>query len=195
MRRLVIVLIVCSFLSLQLSGCETMGWTEKGAITGAAGGAIIGAILGEWKGAAMGALSGAVIGAVIGHYYDRQVMARAEAVNKYNYGGREENLEIEDSTIKPQRAIPESTVEATVLYLILTPDETKNVKITEIRTFVNGNVRLELSRREVVRSQGSHLSTMKFTLPRDLAKGDYTLITTISDGKQTKTAKSPLKVI
>lgn len=35
---------------------------------------------------------------------------------------------------------------------------------------------------------------MKFTMPKDMDKGDYTLITTVSDGKQTKKVKNHLKV-
>lgn len=195
MKASTIILLIFFFLNLQLTGCETMGWTEKGAITGGAAGALIGALIGKGRGAVIGAITGVVVGAVAGHYYDRQVMERTQAVKKYNYEGREEKLEIEDSTIRPEAAMPESTVEAMVLYSVLTPDATQNIKITEIRTLANGKGMLELAKREVDRSQGSHLSTMKFTVPRDIAKGDYTLITTITDGMRTRTAKSQLKVM
>ena len=195
MKKLVIIFLIFSFLSLQLTGCETMGWTEKGAITGAAGGAIIGAILGKGKGAAIGALAGAVVGAVVGHYYDRQVMARAEATKKYNYTGREEKLEINDSAVRPLEVAQGTSAEATTLYTVLRPDERQGVRITEIRTIVNGKERLELAQRDVVRSQGSHLSTMKFTIPKDIDKGDYNLITTISDGRQTTSSTAPMRIV
>lgn len=195
MKKLIIMFLVLLYLCLQLTGCETMGWTEKGAIIGAAGGAIIGGIIGKGKGAAIGALSGAIVGAVAGHYYDRQVMTRAEAVKKYNYKGIEEKIEIEDSTIRPEEAKPDSTVEAMVLYSILLPDTNKDIKITEIRTLINGKDTIELSRREIMRAQGSHLSTMRFIIPKDIGLGEYTLVTSISDGKQTKTVKNYFKII
>jgi len=172
-----------------------MGWTEKGAIIGAAGGAIIGAIIGKEKGAAIGALAGAVVGLVAGHYYDRQVMARNEAANKKGYAGREEKLEIDDSVVKPLEVARGTTAEAIVCYTVLVPDARKNVQITETRTLVNGKETLELAKRDVVRQQGSHLSTMKFTIPNDLRRGNYNLVTTVSDGKQTRSSSTPMRIV
>ncbi|MGH8772847.1 MAG: hypothetical protein ACREV2_16980, partial [Burkholderiales bacterium] len=57
----------------------------------------------------------------------------------------------------------------------------------------NGTV--QLADREVTRAQGSHSSMIKFTMPQDLPKGPYTLVTTISDGKQTKSVRNPLQVV
>jgi len=195
MKKIIIVFVIVSFLGLQLMGCASMSGTEKGAVGGAAAGGIIGAILGDTKGAVIGALAGAIIGAVIGNYYDKQTASRAEAAKKYEYTNKEEKLEIENADLKPQDIAPGSTVESTVLYTVLTPDPGQNIKITESRTLVNGNERLELAKREVVKPQGTHLSTMKFTMPKDIEKGDYTLITTISDGKQTKTVKSTMRIV
>lgn len=195
MKKVVIVFVIFSFLGLQLIGCASMSQTEKGAVTGAVAGGILGAILGDTKGAVIGAFAGAIVGAVIGNYYDKQTASRAEAVKKYVYKAKEEKLEIEDAAVKPQDATPGSQVETTVLYSVLTPDASQNIKITETRTLVNGKERLELAKREVVRPQGTHLSTMKFTMPKDIEKGDYSLITTISNGKQTKTAKSSMRIV
>jgi hypothetical protein len=195
MKRLVIVLVIFSFLGLQLIGCASMSGTEKGAVGGAAAGGIIGAIFGDTKGAIIGALAGAIVGAVIGNYYDKQTASRAEAAKKYEYTNREEKLEIEKVDLNPQDITPGSTVETSVLYTVLNPDAGQNIKISETRTLVNENERLELSKREVIRPQGTYLSTMKFTMPKDIEKGDYTLITTVSNGKQTKTAKSIMKVV
>lgn len=195
MKRLFIIFLIFSLLSLQLIGCETMGWTEKGAIIGAAGGAVIGALIGKGRGAAIGALAGAVVGAVAGHYYDRQVMTRTQAAQKYNYTAREEKLEINDSAVRPLEVVQGASAEASTLYTVLRPDERESVGITEIRTIVNGKERLELARRDVVRSQGSHLSTMKFTIPKDIDKGDYNLITTISDGRQTTSSSASMRIV
>jgi len=195
MKKLVIIFLIFSFLSLQLTGCETMGWTEKGAIAGGAAGTLIGAIIGGGRGAAIGALAGVVVGAVAGHYYDRQVMAREDAARKYRYTGREEKLEIDDSAVRPIEVAQGTPAEASALYTVLAPNPNQTVRITEIRTIVNGKERLELSRRDVVRGQGSHLSTMKFKIPEDMNKGDYSLITTISDGKQTRSSSAPVKIV
>lgn len=195
MKRLVIIFVIFSFLGLQLAGCATMTETEKGAAVGAVAGGLLGAILGDTKGAIIGSFAGAIVGAVVGSYYDKQIASRTEAAKKYEYKATEEKLEIEDSLVVPQNVSPGSTVEAYVQYTLLAPYETQQIKVTETRILANGNERLELAKREVVRTQGTHISTMKFTMPKDIEKGDYTLITTISDGKQTKAAKSPLKVV
>jgi surface antigen len=195
MKRLIIIFVIFSFLGLQLTGCATTTGTGKGAAAGAVAGGVLGAILGDTKGAIIGAFAGAIVGAVIGNYYDKQVASRAEAAKRYTYKPVEEKLEIEESVIQPQNVSPGSTVESHVQYTVLAPIETQQIRITETRTLVNGKERLELARREVVRTQGTHLSTMRFTMPRDIAKGDYTLVTTISDGKQTRTTKSALNVM
>lgn len=60
---------------------------------------------------------------------------------------------------------------------------------------LGGQDSVDLGRRESVRPQGTHTSTAKVSMPKDLPKGNYTLVTTISDGKMTKTAKSPFAVV
>ena len=195
MKRFVILFVIFSFLGLQLVGCASMTNTEKGAAAGAVAGGILGGILGDTKGAIIGTFAGAIVGAVVGNYYDKQTASRAEAAQKYEYTAKDEKLEIENSSIVPEEIASGSTVESRVQYTVLAPAETKQIKVTETRILANGNERLELAKREVVRAQGTHISTMKFTMPKDIEKGDYTLISTISDGKRTKTAKSLLKVV
>lgn len=195
MKRLFIGFVIYSFLGLQLLGCATMTETEKGAAVGAVAGGVLGAIIGDTKGAIIGTFAGAIVGAVIGNYYDKQIASRAEAAKKYEYRAKEDKLEIEDSSIVPQDVAPGSTVETHVQYTVLASTETQQMRITETRILANRNERIELAKREVVRSQGSHLSTMRFAVPKDIAKGDYTLITTISDGKQTKTSKSAMRIV
>jgi hypothetical protein len=174
-----------------------MSGTEKGAVGGAAAGGLLGALVAKNKllGAVVGAFAGAVVGAVIGNYYDKQVASRAEAAKKYEYKTNEEKLEIEDSSVSPLNIAPGVAVESNVQYTVLSPVETQSMKITEIRTLSDGKEMTELAKREVMRAQGTHISTMKFTMPKDIDKGGYTLITTISDGKQIKTTKNQMKVI
>jgi outer membrane lipoprotein SlyB len=195
MKRLVIIFVIFSFLSLQLAGCVTTTGAGRGAAVGAVAGGVLGAILGDTRGAIIGAFAGAIVGAVIGNYYDKQIASRAEAAKKYEYKGKEEKIEIEDSSIMPQNVAAGSTVEASVQYVVLVPVETQQIKITETRTLVNGKDSFEIARREVVRTQGSHLSTVRFIMPKDIAKGDHTLVTTISDGRQTRTTKDALRIM
>jgi len=195
MKKLLIIFVISSFLGLQLFGCANMTETEKGAAAGAVAGGVFGAILGDTKGAIIGTFTGAVVGAVIGNYYDKQIASRAEAVRKYKYNAKKIKLEIEDSLVVPQNIATGSTVEAYVQYTVLAPIETQQIKVTEIRILANEKERIELAKREVFRSQGTYISMMKFIMPKDIEKGDYTLITIISDGKQTKTIKNTLKVV
>jgi surface antigen len=197
MKKIFVVFVLVAFLGTQLAGCASMSGTEKGAIGGAAAGGLLGALIGDTKGAIIGTIAGAVVGAVIGNYYDKQVASRAEAAKKYEYIPQksEEKLEIESSSLTSQDVTVGSTVESNIQYTVLAPVETQKMKVTETRTLVNGNERTDLAKREVIRDQGTHISTMKFTMPKDIEKGDYTLITTVSDGKQTKTVKNPIRVL
>lgn len=63
--------------SLALSGCQSMGAREKGAVIGAAVGGAAGGVIGKHqgstaKGAIIGAVVGGTVGAVIGHQMDQQ---------------------------------------------------------------------------------------------------------------------------
>ncbi len=195
MKRAVIILIILSFAGLQLFSCASMTNTEKGTTAGAVTGGILGGILGDTKGAIIGAFAGAIVGAVVGNYYDKQTASREEAAKRYKYKGKGTKLEIENSSVVPQDATAGSAVEAHVQYTLLAPAETKQIKVTETRILAYGNEKLKLDKREVARTQGTYTSTMKFTMPKDIEKGNYTLITQISDGKRTKTAKSFFKVV
>lgn len=197
MKRAFSFVLIFLFLCFQLTGCASMSGTEKGALIGAGVGAGIGAAVGDTKGAIIGALAGAVIGAVIGNYYDNQVATREEALSKHNYRVNDVVIEIDNSSVNPQTVSANSTVDAQVQYTVLGPSDLYQITIIETRTLVKGNERIELATRKVTRTQGTHLSTMRFTMPRDIEKGNYTLITTVSDkeGKQIRTVKNSLKVI
>jgi hypothetical protein len=194
MKRLLVGCLILSFLGLQVMGCATMTETEKGALTGAIAGGILGALLGGKRGAIAGAFAGTVVGAVIGNYYDRQIASRADAAKRHAYRAQEQGLEIEEAAVKPENIAPGSNVEVAVVYTVLAPNPKQQVKVTEVRTLANGNTMFELAKRDIARAQGTHVSSLRFTMPKDIAKGDYTLITTISDGVQTKTAKSDIKI-
>jgi hypothetical protein len=152
-----------------------MGTTEKAAVTGAA--------------------AGATAGTAVGRYTDKQTATRAEAVQKYSYDAKEQRLEIEGAVLSPQKVAPGASVESSVQYTALAAGNAQQVRVTEVRTLVSGQETIDLGQRDVTRAQGTHTSTLRFALPKDISKGSYTLVTTISDGKNTKSARTPFAVV
>ena len=194
MKKLIATLLLVPFIGMQFAGCAEMSQTQKGAAAGAVAGGLLGAAVGNRKGALAGAALGAVAGAIIANYYDKQTASRAEAAKKYG-PAKTDRLEIENASLTPENVSPGSTVESAVQYTTLAAAESQQIKVTETRTLISGTDSVQLANREVVRSQGTHVSNMKFTLPKDVAKGSYTLVTTVSDGKNTKTVKNPMQVV
>lgn len=202
MRKLVVVMIGAS-IALQLPGCATvpggspngeMSQTGQGAAIGAIAGGLLGALItGDAGGAVAGALAGAATGALIGNYQDQQLASRAEATTRYTV--KERRLELEGSSSTPRAAVGGSNIESMARYSLLAPRDGEQFRILETRTLVKGNESYVLSKREVNRSQGTHQSTFRFTLPKDISKGDYALVTTVSDGNLSKTSMTPLTVV
>jgi len=199
MKKVIASILVVSITAMQLGGCASTGatQTQQGAAIGAVGGAALGAAVSKnrGKGALVGALIGLLVGAAIGNYKDRQDATRAEAARRYNYDDRSNKLVVEAAMVAPQAVSRGGTFESTVQYTTLSPNNAEQVKLTEVRTLVSEQETVDLGQREVVRPQGTHTSTAKVSLPKDLPKGNYTLVTTISDGKDTRTAKAPFAVV
>ena len=195
MKKIIALLLILTLFSFTLSGCATMKGTGTGAAIGAGTGAVIGAIFGKGKGALIGAAAGALLGAVVGNYYDRQVASRAETVSKYNLATNEDKFQIEKSSTTPQEIPLGSEFKTNVQYALILPNPSLKPKVTESRFIAIGNDVLKLSERTVVVNQGTNESTASITMPQDLEKGDYELITVISDGKREITVKDPLRVV
>ncbi|MBF0457015.1 MAG: hypothetical protein HQK99_03870 [Nitrospirae bacterium] len=105
-----------------------------------------------------------------------------------------ESIKVDAYTLRPQTAFPGSTIEISVQYTLRLPKNKSLVEVTEIRTLVMGTEPVELSRKKIIRSEGSHKSTIKFSLPMDIEKGDYTLRTVISTPAETKTIEDTLTI-
>jgi hypothetical protein len=201
MRRAVCTTVAAVFVATQLGACATtdgMSGTMKGAGIGAAAGGLLGAVAGgkdRVQGAIIGAAAGAIIGAVIGHYYDRQIATRADAEKKYGPQVAGQRLEIEGSSLTPQDVKRGSTLDSAVQYTALAAQPAVPVSVIETRTLVGPKETIELAKREVTRAQGTHTSTMRFTFPGDLPRGNYTLVTAVSDGTQTRTVQDSVRVI
>ncbi|MHB1233150.1 MAG: glycine zipper domain-containing protein [Burkholderiales bacterium] len=197
MKKVIAASLILSLCALQLSGCADMSATQKGAGIGAVAGAVLGSITGgDRKSILIGATLGAIAGAIIADYQDKQTASRAEAERKYG-AVKQDKLEIDSSSLTPDNVMPGDKVESAVQYTALAPKQAQQFKVTETRTLISDKDKdsVQLASREVVRTQGSYTSTMKFTLPKDMAKGDYTLVTTVSDGKHKRTVKNPLRVV
>lgn len=195
MKKVIAVSLIVSLCGLQLSGCAELSATQKGAGIGAAAGAVVGGLAGgDRKSIFIGAALGAIAGAIIADYQDKQTASRAEAERKYG-AVQQDKLEIDSSSLTPNNVMPGDKVESAVQYTALAAKESQQFKVMETRTLTSDKESVQLASREVVRTQGSHTSTMKFTLPKDIAKGNYTLVTTVSDGKHKRTVKNPLRVV
>ena len=88
-----------------------------------------------------------------------------------------------------------SPVEAKVQYTVLGKKDIPGATITETRILIAGNESFELDSREVYRTQGTYLTTVKFKIPRDMPEGYCILYTTISNGRYRKVTKTLLKII
>src|SRR5687768_3184975 len=76
-RSLSMLVVAAGLGSGALTGCQSLGNREKGAIIGAAGGAAVGGVIGKnngstARGAIIGAVVGGTAGAIIGHQMDQQ---------------------------------------------------------------------------------------------------------------------------
>ena len=118
----------------------------------------------------------------------------ARQESKPGDGARGTGLEVGRSTITPRNVSPGGSLVVSLPYTVLTTSAGTNVKITETHALVIDNEPVELRRQEIVRRQGTHTATAKVTLPSALSSGNYTLVTTISDGKINKSEKASFAV-
>jgi hypothetical protein len=64
----------------------------------------------------------------------------------------------------------------------------------ETTVLSGAGITMELSRKENERYQGTHLSTLRLVIPKDLPSGDYALITTIATDVQSYKQTSTFRV-
>lgn len=119
---------------------------------------------------------------------------RDEAVRVYGYDGVRDMVFVETPTIMPPIVARGARLNRQLRFAVLSPDTTKRFRVTEVVTLSGGSISIELSRKETVRSQAIHISSLDFVIPRDLPRGDYKLITTIIAGKERKTVSGSFKV-
>jgi hypothetical protein len=201
MKKSIILFTVFSFLWVQLSGCASYNRqfakrADMGMFSGCISGMIAGGIFLNLPGAGMGCILGTGAGYFIGERIDKKLGTRREALIKYKVNENEEKLLVEEDSIFPQNAQVSSSIKARVQYTIIAADEGKQIAITERRVLFNEKAGLvQLDERRVLRTQGTYESAYTFVVPENVSKGDCTIITTISDDKQTRTILSHFTIV
>ena len=192
---------VFSFLWVQLSGCASYNRqfanrANMGMFSGCISGMIAGGIFLNLPGAGMGCILGTGAGFFIGERIDKKLGTRREALMKYKLKGDEEKLLVEEHTVLPQNAQVSSAIKTSVQYTIIAADEGKKISITERRMLFNEKAGfVQLDERRVLRTQGTYESAYTFVVPENVSRGNCTIITTISDDKQTRTILSHFTIV
>jgi hypothetical protein len=201
MKKLIGIFVVLLFTAFQLSGCSSLQpkfstKEDMGMFSGGISGVIIGGLIGNIPGALLGGIMGFTVGDFVGVHYDKKLGTREDALMKYKMKDKQEKLMVEESVVDPLNASAGSTVKTSVRYTVIAPEEIKEMKITETRMLFNETMGfLKLDERQVLRTQGTYSSMFKFTVPENISKGVSTIITVISNDKQTEKVSSRLKIV
>jgi hypothetical protein len=124
-----------------------------------------------------------------------KIKEREKKAEQRRLGEKKVRLIIEDSSVATLAVKSGATVKANVQYTLLGPEGTENVRITESRKIWTAHSTYELATRDIVRRQGTYRSSIQFTMPDDVPRGYCILYTTVSDGKQVKTARSVMNIL
>jgi len=184
-----------------MSGCASYNRqfakrADMGMFSGCISGMIAGGILLNLPGAGMGCILGTGAGYFIGERIDKTLGTRREALMKYPLKENEEKLLVEEPSVAPQNAPVSSTIKTSVQYTIISADEDKKITITERRMlFTEKTGFIKLDEQRVLRTQGTYESAYTFIVPENVSRGNCTIITTISDDKQTRTILSHLTIV
>jgi hypothetical protein len=71
-------------------------------------------------------------------------------------------------------------------YTIFSSDTMKEFDVLDVVTLSGSSLLIELSKKASRKTQGSHISTLEFTIPPDLPLGSYKLISLIKIGADEK---------
>ena len=119
---------------------------------------------------------------------------RLEAVNLYRYQGLRDELIVEAPKLSASVVKPGDTIIVEIKLTLLSPQKEKRFKVTEVTTLTGPDLAVELQRQETEREQGSHISTIRVKVPRELPPGAYTLITIVATEEQQIKQKGTFKV-
>jgi hypothetical protein len=178
--------------SLALLSCATSSGTYEpgkstaaGALGGAAAGAAIGSIIGAatgspatgaWVGAATGAIAGGIGGALYAQHMNQQMRDRQMAAQQYNYTpSRGVLVDVSQAAALPNAVRPGQTVNMSMTYTVLNPDNTPT-KVTlyrEVRR--NGQTVGQPNTVQVMNQNGTFEDRVEFTVPPVAGPGLYTV--------------------
>ena len=224
MKNIVTTLISISLVCLCFTGCTKKygrGEPEKKQVLYTIAGGVAGVLMvGNTGGALVGALAADIFHLSTVKYEDKLLLDREEAAKQYNRDQAEKKedekkaekiedekkvekkvyekkaeLFIEKTYVTEQNIQTGSMVEVNIQYTLLAPVDMHQIQITETRILRTADGTFELAKRDIVRTQGTHLSIIKFTMPDNIPRGYCILYTTISIGNYAKTAKSVLNII
>ncbi|WP_028895467.1 hypothetical protein [Syntrophorhabdus aromaticivorans] len=105
---------------------------------------------------------------------------RDEAIRRYNYRGLQDQMFAEQPKVFPSAASPEDEITQELTFALLAPRPEKTFKVLEVVSLSGSNILIELSRKDTSKMQGIHVSTVKFMVPRDLPRGNYRIVTSVS---------------
>ena len=124
----------------------------------------------------------------------KQAGTREDAVLKYRYNGQREVIFAEPPVITPAVARPGDTIIYEFQYSVLAPQKNKSFVVSEVVILSSSRERMDLVKREAVKPQGTHASTLQFTIPKDLDAGKYKITSSLSAGSIKKTVQGEFVV-
>jgi hypothetical protein len=125
----------------------------------------------------------------------RPLDERGEAIRHYRYQGQRDELIVEPPKLSTTAAKPGELLTREVTFALLSPQRERKFPVTETVTLTGPSLVVELSKQESEKPQGSHISTIQLTVPKDLPPGVYVLITRIGTEEQQVTRKTPFQVL
>jgi hypothetical protein len=120
---------------------------------------------------------------------------RGEAAQLYHYQGLRDELIVESPKLSTVNARPGDKITREVAFALLSPQREKKFQVTEVITLTGPGLAVDLSKKEWEEAQGSHISTIQVTVPKDLPPGIYTLVTRIATEEQQITKRTSFQVL
>ena len=119
---------------------------------------------------------------------------RKEAVKLYQYQELRDELIVEAPKLSVSAVKPGDTITVETKITLLSPQKEKRFKVTEVTTLLGPDLTVELQKQETERDQGSHISTIRVKVPKEIPPGAYTLVTTVATEEQQVKRKGTFRV-
>jgi len=129
-----------------------------------------------------------------GNQTEKQSGSREDAAQKYKYKGQRDELFAEPPVLTPAVARPGDTINHELQYTLLSQQKNKRFVVSEVVILSSSSETMDLVKREAEKPQGTHVSTLQFTIPKDLDAGTYKIISSLSAGNLKKTVQGEFVV-